>query len=127
MKDENVILYDGYCPTCNFSVKLASQFTDRYYYSPIQSEFSQEFIKKKKLENVDSIILKKGDDYMIKSNAVLEIAKHCKSPIKYFYFLRYIPKSLRDYIYDVIAKNRFKLTGKYKTCQIPKGLLGRII
>ena len=67
------------------------------------------------LEN-DSIILIEGEKVYDKSTATLRIAKNLSQFWNYTYFFIYLPKLIRDYIYDFIAKNRYKWFGKQEKC-----------
>jgi len=51
--------------------------------------------------------------------AALKIANNLNGFIKILYIFIIIPKPLRDYIYDFIAKNRYKWFGKKSSCMIP--------
>ena len=70
-------------------------------------------------DQVDTIyFLEKGTLYH-KSTAVLKIAKRLKSPWSWAYILIGIPKGVRDWVYDLFARNRYQLFGKKESCRIP--------
>jgi predicted DCC family thiol-disulfide oxidoreductase YuxK len=54
-----------------------------------------------------------------KSDAVIKIASNLDGIYKYLKCIKIIPKFIRDYLYDLIAKNRYKLFGKRESCMIP--------
>lgn len=68
---------------------------------------------------VDSIILIKNDQVFIKSAAVLEIIKDLPIGWRVFRIGIILPKFIRDYLYDLIAKHRYRIFGKKDECPIP--------
>ncbi len=70
-------------------------------------------------QEIDSILLIKDASVHIKSNAALEIARSLNSPWPLLGLLRFLPLKLRDYVYDFIARNRYRWFGKKATCMIP--------
>ena len=68
---------------------------------------------------MNSVILIKGNQIYQKSDAVLEIIKDFSLPYQIFQIGRILPKYIRDYLYDCIAKNRYRFFGKTETCKIP--------
>ena len=70
----------------------------------------------------DYVIFQDGDHLYIKSDAVLKILKEIGGFWKLFYLLIIIPKSFRDWVYELIARNRYQIFGKRDQCMIlPKG------
>jgi predicted DCC family thiol-disulfide oxidoreductase YuxK len=68
---------------------------------------------------VDSIILIKNDKVFIKSSAVLEVLKDMPLGWRVFRVGIILPRVIRDYIYDVVAKYRYCIFGKKDECPIP--------
>ena len=70
--------------------------------------------------NLDSIILyQPGYAYYYKSQAVFEIAKELGGIYSINTIFSILPSSITDYMYDYIAKNRYKWYGKKEFCMIP--------
>ena len=70
------------------------------------------------------------DDELIydKSDAAIRIVRHLKFPYFLLAYLSFIPKPIRDKIYDWIANNRYKWFGKSEQCWLPsKTLANRFI
>jgi len=67
----------------------------------------------------DSLIFVDENGYYLKSTACLNIIKYLSSPVKILYVLYIIPVPLRDFIYDLIANNRYRLFGKRNACRMP--------
>ena len=69
---------------------------------------------------IDSIILyNPGVAYYYKSSAVLEIAEDLGGFYSLLFIFKIFPEKFRNYIYDYIAKNRYKWYGKKESCMIP--------
>lgn len=67
----------------------------------------------------DSVILKIEEDLYQKSDAVLEIMKRLPGQWRYLSFFRFVPKFIRDRLYNFVAKNRYRCFGRKVSCQIP--------
>ena len=67
---------------------------------------------------VDSIILIENQNVYIKSAAVLRIAKHLGGLYPLLYAFVIIPPVIRDFVYDVIARNRYKWFGENDACGV---------
>ena len=120
----HLVLFDGVCNLCNASVKyiIKHDKKDVFRFTALQSEVGQMLIEKFNIDtvNTDSIILyseKKGIYY--KSTAALKIASYLGFPLNFLVIFLVIPPFIRNWVYDYIAKNRYKWYGKRETCIIP--------
>jgi predicted DCC family thiol-disulfide oxidoreductase YuxK len=91
-------------------------------FTALQSDIGQEIIKNHKIDTskIDSILLytpEKGIDY--KSTAALKIAQQLGFPQNLMSVFFIIPAFIRNWVYDYIAKNRYKWYGKKDACMIP--------
>jgi len=68
----------------------------------------------------DSIFYIRDSEAFVYSQAVLEIMKDLGGLYKVLYILKVFPKSLGDFFYKLIAKHRYKLFGKKRTCSIDR-------
>ncbi|RLQ96230.1 thiol-disulfide oxidoreductase DCC family protein [Falsibacillus albus] len=116
-----VILFDGVCNFCNGSVQFILKRDAGYFrFASLQSEAGQRLLNDHQMEpRLDSFFLIENGRLFIKSTAALRVCRHLKGAWKLFYILLIIPKSLRDFVYDMIAKNRYKWFGKQESCRIP--------
>ena len=123
MTEHQIILFDGVCNFCNFWVNfiLDRDKNDLYRFAALQSERGQELLKRFGLDtaNFDSFLLIAGNKHYTKSTAALMISKNLKGLVKILYSFIFLPKFLRDFIYDLIAKNRYKLFGRREVCRVP--------
>jgi predicted DCC family thiol-disulfide oxidoreductase YuxK len=120
-KNQRVIFFDGYCNLCNGAVQwiIAKDRQELFEFAPINSQFAIDNLPQQLLTNVDSIVLLDGSDIYVKSSAALQIAKLLPLPIHLLSVFRVIPPTLRDGIYDLIAKYRYRIWGQRDSCMIP--------
>ncbi|NNF74611.1 MAG: thiol-disulfide oxidoreductase DCC family protein [Flavobacteriaceae bacterium] len=122
--DKKLILFDGVCNLCNNSVNFVIRHDkkDRFMFASLQSELGKQIAKEKLQEAIgtDSIILVENDSTLfLKSTAALKIAAALRFPINLLVIFLIIPKALRNWVYDYVAKNRYKWYGKRDACMIP--------
>jgi len=120
---KSVIFFDGVCNLCNGAVNfiIDRDSDNKYMFSSLQSTEAKEILAQKNINTDDlySIILLDNGKVYSKSEAVLMIAKNLGSPWKYLYYFRFIPVSIRDFIYALVAKYRYSWFGKRDVCRIP--------
>ena len=122
--NKSVILFDGYCNFCNSQVNSILRFDSKkiFYFSNLDSSFSKKVIKENKVESLEgkTIILYHNNKIIIKSNAAIKIAYLLGGFFKIFIIFKILPSFIRDGIYDVISRNRYRWFGKSDSCYIPK-------
>jgi predicted DCC family thiol-disulfide oxidoreductase YuxK len=122
-QEHKIILFDGVCNLCNSSVNFVIKHDpkNRFKFAALQSEIGQELISKHNINTLktDSIILIDNDRAYIKSTAALRIAKYLNKGYPLLYGFIIIPNFIRNWVYDYIAKNRYKWYGKKDSCMIP--------
>lgn len=121
---KKLILFDGVCNLCNSSVQYVIKHDKNnvFLFAALQSDIGQQIIEAYKIDTnkVDSILLytpEKGVDY--KSTAALKIASQLGFPQNLMTAFFIIPPFIRNWVYDYIAKNRYKWYGKKESCWIP--------
>lgn len=123
-KDKQVILFDGVCNLCNSSVLYVIKHDkqSKFMFTALQSEAGQAIIKQYNIDTnkLDSILLyQPNKGILYKSSAALKIGSQLGFPrylISVFYI---VPTFIRNWVYDFIAKNRYKWFGKKDSCMIP--------
>ncbi len=92
-------------------------------FAPLQSNIGQSIINEFSIDTVkiDSIILYKPKERRIfhKSSAILRIAKSLSFPTKLMAVFFIVPNFIRNWVYNYVAKNRYKWYGKKEACMIP--------
>ena len=118
-----IILFDGVCNLCNTSINFVIKNDKKrvFRFAPIQTNFGKTTLKKYHIntKDTDSIILIDEDKNYIKSTAALYIAKELSGAYPLLFCFMIVPKFIRNWIYDFVAKNRYKWFGKKVSCMIP--------
>jgi predicted DCC family thiol-disulfide oxidoreductase YuxK len=118
--NKSIVLFDGICNLCNSSVQFVINHDNKqhFLFASIQSDASAKLLLQHNYKNnsLNTIVLIEGGKTYNKSTAVLKIARNLDGFWKIFYIFLFIPKIIRDKIYDIIAKNRYRWFGKKKEC-----------
>jgi glycolate oxidase FAD binding subunit len=123
-----IVLYDGVCGLCNRLVRflLKRDQRDHFRFAALQSAFAQQALARhgvpaSDLHTVFVITnLAQGNERVFrKSAAVIEIARSIGGLWNLVATLRILPRSLADSLYDLVARHRYQLFGKYDTCPLP--------
>tara|TARA_B100000530_G_scaffold331310_1_gene275851 strand:+ start:905 stop:1306 length:402 start_codon:yes stop_codon:yes gene_type:complete len=121
LKNNEVIIYDGICVLCNKYIKwvLDKDKENLFLISNLQSKFTEE--KFPELRKIDSVaVIKKNGEIIQKSKAVNHILKSINRLILLRTILNILPLSISNFFYDIVAKSRYKVFGKYESCPIIK-------
>ena len=121
LKNNEVIIYDGICVLCNKYIKwvLDKDKENLFLISNLQSKFTEE--KFPELRKIDSVaVIKKNGEIVQKSKAVNHILKSINRLILLRIILNILPLSISNFFYDIVAKSRYKVFGKYESCPIIK-------
>ena len=117
------ILFDGVCNLCSgFVVFTIRRDPDaKFKFASLQSEEGEKIQKEFNMnpDDISTMVLIDDDKYFIKSGAALRIFKQLNGlwPVLYVFII--IPRPIRDYVYDIVAKNRYKWFGKQDQCMLP--------
>jgi len=115
---DQVIIFDGVCGLCNKSVDILIKIdTEKIFtYTSLQGEF----VKTLDIEpDIDSILFYQDGTVYYKSTAILKIFQALGGVWVFMTVFYLIPRSIRDFIYDIIAKYRYKIFGKRESCRMP--------
>lgn len=127
-----IILFDGVCNMCNGLVNFVIDRDPKGYFkfASLQSENGQDLLKKYNLplDDFDSFILIEDDKVFQKSTGGLKVARHLSGLWPVFYVFIIFPAFFRNFLYSLIAKNRYKMFGKRDACRIPEpGIKSRFL
>ena len=123
MNESPIVLFDGVCNLCNGAVQfiIKRDKKKKFLFASLQGKTGNELLRKFDLpENIfNSFILLEGDKVYTRSTAALKIARKLNGGWKLLYALMIIPQFIRNGVYNIIAKNRYKWFGKRDECMVP--------
>ncbi len=118
-----ILLFDGVCNLCNGSVQFIIRRDPeaRFRFASLQSEVGQRYLDELRVDRqaVDSVILIEGDRWYKEGDAALRIARLLPGPWKALGIFRLLPRSLRDRLYRLVARNRYRWFGRRESCWLP--------
>lgn len=123
MIDHPVILFDGVCNLCNgfiqFIIKRDPEA--KFRFAALQSDFAKDELQKRNINPnvINTVIFLDQNLTYTQSTAALEIAKKLGKGWQLLYPLIFLPTSFRDFVYKLVAKNRYKWFGQKNSCMIP--------
>ena len=119
----NIIVFDGVCNFCNRIVQIIIRHdpSAQIHFAAQQTEAGEKLLSDYKIStSASSVIFIKDRLVYEKSDAVIEIAKLLKGWPSIFKYSIIFPRFLRNYIYQLVAANRYRLFGKQAQCMVPK-------
>ena len=119
----NIIVFDGVCNFCNRVVQIIIRHdpSAQIHFTAQQTEAGEKLLHQYSIkESISSVVfITKGAVYY-QSDAVIEIAKLLTGWPTVFKYTIIVPRFFRNYIYQLIAANRYRLFGKQDLCMVPK-------
>lgn len=114
---DQVIIYDGLCKLCNAWVVflLSHRIARKIRFVAIQSEKGKTLLRYTGLsdENIRTIVLINQNEHWLRSQAICRAMASMPWPWKALSVLRFLPNFITDFIYNLIAQNRYRLFGHY--------------
>jgi predicted DCC family thiol-disulfide oxidoreductase YuxK len=125
---QHLLLYDGLCGLCNRlnQFVLPRENGDVFDFAPIQSGAGRQVLTRfgQNPDDLDTFYV--VTDYrapapalLSKARAALFVMKTLGAPWSWLGAFGVLPNALLDAAYDVIARNRYRLFGRYESCLIP--------
>ncbi|WP_455926458.1 thiol-disulfide oxidoreductase DCC family protein [Pseudomonas putida] len=120
---ETVVLFDGVCKLCNGWAKFLIRHDrrQRVRLATVQSPEGQALLAWAglPLERFDTMAVIDGEKAYYRSDAFFRVMSHLPAPWPWLNLFRVVPRVIRDWCYDRIALNRYRLFGRYDTCLVP--------
>ena len=121
--DESTVLFDGVCNLCSGFVQfvLPRDEAGKYRFASLQSDAGQALLAEHDLprDELESVVLIEDGESHVKSAAIIRIATGLGGAYRLLSPFRYVPRSLRDRIYDFVADHRYRWFGKKDRCMMP--------
>jgi predicted DCC family thiol-disulfide oxidoreductase YuxK len=118
-----IVIFDGVCKLCNgwsqFIIKRGPD--NQIKLANIQSDIGKQLLQHFGYDanDVTTMLYIEEGRCWDKSDAFFKVIGQLNTPLKYLVIFKIIPKVIRDWLYDRIALNRYRLFGKYLSCPIP--------
>lgn len=126
-----IVYYDGLCGLCDWFVRfvVARDGLARYRFAPLQGETARLRLGDAvPLEALRTVILEEdpalrttgtAEGLRVRSDAAIAIVAGLSHGWGLVNVFRVVPRALRDWIYDVIARRRYRWFGKREECRVP--------
>ena len=125
-KTNHIVFYDGYCVLCSKSIDfiLARDSSATFRFASLQSDFAQKILLEmnypiSNIQNVSNIVYLQHNKLKIKSDAVLSILWDLGGIYKVSRLVYCLPRVVRDFGYDRLAKLRYRIFGQRDSCRVP--------
>lgn len=117
MWGSQIVFYDGHCGTCHRFIRLLLRSPSRerflfYSLSQFPQVFAQASDREGRSITGDSIVLVRNGIALQRSAAIFAIASELGLFWSLLGIFRVIPRGLRDALYDLFAKHRFRFFGR---------------
>ena len=119
----DIVVFDGVCNLCAHSVRfiLRHEAAPHFQFAPLQSPAGTRLLKTFGFSPDDAktfVLIADGRPY-VRSDAAIRIAKRLKGAWKLVGLVRVIPRPIRNWMYDVVARNRYRWFGRTEACMVP--------
>jgi predicted DCC family thiol-disulfide oxidoreductase YuxK len=120
-----VLLYDGVCAFCNGLVRfvLARDTTRRFRFAPLQGETARGMLRKegKRADDLDTVwLVEPNGTLLARGRAIRAVLRDLDGFWSFIAgTLGFFPAPLLDFLYDAIARRRYRWFGKYESCPVP--------
>ncbi len=121
----DIVLYDGLCGLCSRVVRFIARHDarGRFRFAAIDSDVARTLLASAPAVPPllpDSVILvEAGGRVSVESDAALRIAASLDGPVRHLARLRVVPRPLRDAVYRLVARTRYRIFGRHDVCEIP--------
>lgn len=122
-----ILLFDGNCVLCSRWVRFILNWerSPEIRFIAAQSEAGQVLLANLGMPLSDwdtNFLLEPGPDgeiLHIKSDAALAMIRRMRAPVRWLSVLSVIPRPIRDWVYDRVARNRYAWFGRLDRCDVP--------
>ena len=128
LEEKSVLLYDGLCGFCDRFVGFLLQRDHQqiFHFAPLSGVFASDLLNRHPhLKEVDSLVLVENSGFenevvWVRSEAVRRITRQLGGMWGIAnLLLSVVPKLLRDLVYDIFARNRYRWFERYDACRVP--------
>jgi predicted DCC family thiol-disulfide oxidoreductase YuxK len=118
-----VVLFDGVCNLCNGAVNFIIDRDPEGHvqFAPLQSELAQTALEARghSASDLDTMVLLTEEAVYVRSDAALRIARRLSGAWPLLSLFVWVPRPLRDAVYDWVASHRYDWFGTRASCRLP--------
>ena len=123
----DIVIFDGVCNLCERSVRfiLEHESAPTIRFVPLQSPAGARMTRELGLcaEDAKTFVLVVDGQPYVRSDAAIRVARHLRNPWRLLGVIRVVPTALRDWGYDIVARNRYRWFGRAESCMVPTAAL----
>lgn len=119
-----ILFFDGECGLCHGLVRwlLKRDTEGKLAFAPLQGETARSMLPIQRLRNPQSVVYLENGQVYAESDAALRAISSIGGAYGGAGQLLYLPRSLRNFFYRLVARNRYRLFGRHPSCDLLKAL-----
>ena len=125
-----IVFFDGVCNLCQGSVRYLIKHDKKgvLKFASLQGNYAKDFVNETKIQSMQSILFFDGKMLYKKSTAVLKLSRLLGGWHQLLLLGYILPRFVRDWLYNIVAMNRYRWFGKKDQCMLPsKGFENRFL
>ena len=125
-----IVFFDGVCNLCQGSVRYLIKHDKKgvLKFASLQGNYAKDFVNETEIQSIQSILFFDGKMLYKKSTAVLKLSRLLGGWYQLLLLGYILPRFFRDWLYNIVAKNRYRWFGKKDQCMLPsKGFENRFL
>ena len=125
-----IVFFDGVCNLCQGSVLYLMKHDKKgvLKFASLQGNYAKDFVNETEIQSMQSILFFDGKMLYKKSTAVLKLSRLLGGWHQLLLLGYILPRFVRDWLYNIVAKNRYRWFGKKDQCMLPsKGFENRFL
>jgi len=123
MNGSCIVVFDGICNFCNGAVNfiIKRDPARKFRFVPMQSDTARTLMEQyySPVDELDTFLLIKDGSCLVRTDAALAIAAELIWPWRLCAAFGVVPRTFRDYLYRLFARNRYRLFGRKASCMVP--------
>jgi predicted DCC family thiol-disulfide oxidoreductase YuxK len=120
---DNLVLFDGVCNLCSALVQFVIRHDPaaKFRFAAIQSEIGREIFQSHGLDPADlqTFVFVADGRMFVRSDAAIEVVSRFGGAWRILRVFRFVPRVVRDSIYTIVARNRYRWFGRKEVCMVP--------
>jgi len=121
--DGPIVVFDALCVLCSANAQFILKFDRRGHFrlASMQGAVGANLFRRCGIDpdNPETLVLVEGDSVLRNSDAVLAIYDGLGGAWRALTVFRLVPRFLRDRLYLLVARNRYRIFGRRETCWVP--------